>query len=90
MSSQQDTVGELITTLKQQRDELRLKMHLAEMEAREEYDRLSGKIDELADQYEPVSKAVGESADNVFNALKLAAEEMQAGVLRVWKAVQDQ
>ena len=68
-------------------DELKLKMHLAEMEAREEYDRLSGKLDELTVQYDPIKNAVAESAGNVVSALALAAGEMKSGFQRVRKAL---
>ena len=90
MSNLKDDLAEIMGSLKQERDELRLKMHLAEMEAKDEYDRLSGKFDELSDQYDPVRDAVEETADNVFAALKLAAEEMKNGFLRVRKAVKEE
>lgn len=89
MSSQRNELEEIITSLKQERDELKLKMHLAEMGAKDEYERLSGKFDELTDQYEPVRDAVEESAENIFAALKLAAGEMKTGFERVRKAVSD-
>ncbi len=90
MSDQRSAVEALIKALKQERDELKLKMHLASMDAKSEYDRLSAKIDELNGQYEPVSSAVGETADNVFAALKLAGEEMKSGFHRVRKAIREQ
>lgn len=80
---------EVISTLKQQRDEIRLRLHLAEMEAKKEYDRLSGKIDELSTQYEPVRTAAAESADNVVAALKLAADELKKGLSRIKDAIAD-
>lgn len=89
MSEKRSELQEVISYLKQERDELKLKMHLAGMEAKEEYDRLSGKCDELAEQFEPVKDTVEETADNVFSALKLAAEEMKSGFTRLRKAVQD-
>lgn len=81
--SDRDALSEIITSLKQQRDELKLHMHLAGAEAKQEYDRLSAKITELTDQYEPARQAAGETATNVFAALKLAAEEMKAGFERI-------
>ena len=87
MATYRESLQELISDLKQQRDELAVKAHLAGMEAKQEYDRLSDQVDELIRQYEPVKDAVVESSENVFAALKLAAEEMQHGLGRVWKAV---
>jgi chromosome segregation ATPase len=80
---------EAISALKQQRDEIQLRLHLAEMEARQEYDRLSGRIDELSSQYEPVREAAAESAENVIAALRLAADEMKAGLARIRKVLSD-
>lgn len=87
MNSYQESLQKLMSDLKRQRDELALQIHLGEMDAKEEFKRLSGRIDELSRQYEPVKDAVGETSENVFSALKLAAEEVQHGLGRVWKAV---
>ncbi len=86
--SERDNVNELIETLKQQRDELRLHLHLAGQEAKDEYDRLSDRMTELSDQYEPARQAMAETADNIFAALKLAAEEMKHGFERVRKSIE--
>lgn len=87
MSDQRTSLDELIGTLKQERDELKLKMHLASMNAKDEYDRLSGKCDELTEQFEPLSDAVGDTAENVFAALGLVADELKIGFQRVRKAI---
>ncbi len=86
--SNRDALPELISTLKQQRDELQLHMHLAKSEAKQEFERLTDRINELTDQYEPVRKATAETADNVIAALTLAAEEMKAGFERVRKSLE--
>ncbi len=88
MTDDPSTLDLLLSKLRQERDELKLQMHLAEMDAKDEYDRLSGKIDEVTRQYEPVSDAVGETAKNIVSALSLAAEELQAGFHRVRKAIE--
>ena len=67
---------------------MRLKMHLAGAEAKEEYDRLADRIIELSNQYEPVRDAASETAESVFAALKLAAEEMKAGLERVRRTLE--
>ncbi len=90
MSDSKSSLEELISKLKQERDELNLQMHLASMDAKDEYDRLSGKIDELSDQYEPVRDALEETAGNIWSALGLAAGELKAGFDRVRKAIDEQ
>ena len=87
--SDKSAVEGMINTLRQYRDQLALKMHLAKMESKDEFDRLSVKVDELSDQFEPVKDATGEVAGKVMNALALAAGEMQKGFERVRDAVSD-
>ena len=89
MSEEQESLEALMSKLRQERDELKLKMHLAEMEGKEEYERLSGKVDELTEQYAPVKKAVSESAENVVAALSLAAGEMFSGFKKVRDALKE-
>ncbi len=90
MSDQKTLLEELISRLKQERDELKLQMHLANMDAKDEYNRLSDKCDELNNQYEPVKDAVEETTANIFSALGLAADELKVGFDRVRKAISDQ
>ncbi|MCR9293397.1 MAG: hypothetical protein NXI32_11805 [bacterium] len=87
MSEEKSTLDSLVDLLKQERDELRLKMHLAEMDARDEYDRLSGKVDQLSDQFEPVKNALDETGKGIYAALGLLADELKVGFDRVRKAV---
>ena len=89
MSDQKNVLEEVISKLKQERDDLKVQMHLASMDAKDEYDRLSRKCDELTDQYEPVKDAVEDTADNVFSALGLVADELKIGFQRVRKAVSE-
>ncbi|MCA9261412.1 MAG: hypothetical protein KDA61_19485 [Planctomycetales bacterium] len=86
--SDRDRVNDLIEVLQRERDELRVKLHLAGQEAKQEYDRLTDRIGELVRQYEPTRDAVEETAENVWAALKLAAEEMKAGFGRVRKSLE--
>jgi len=87
MSEAKTALATLMGELKRQRDELRLKMHLGGMEARDEYDRLSQKCDQLSDQYEPLTDAVSETSHNTVDALRLLADELKLGFQRVSKAL---
>ena len=89
MSTQRNALEDVISKLKQERDELKVQMHLASMDAKDEYERLSGKCDELTDQYEPVKGAVEDTAKNVFSALGLVADELKIGFQRVRKAISE-
>ena len=87
MSEKRANLESVIEKLQQERDELRVKLHLASMDAKDEYERLSGRVDELRSHYEPLTSAVGETAENVFSALGMAAEELWHGFGRVRKAI---
>lgn len=89
MSEKSSALEGTLNTLRQYRDQMALKMHLAKMESKDEFNRLSGKVDELADQFEPVKDATGEIAGKVFSALALAAGEVKKGFERVRDAVTD-
>ena len=89
MADAKQTLADLVKSLKQERDELKVKMHLAGMDAKNEYDRLSEKYDELNRQLEPIKDAVEESAEGIFAALGLAADELKVGFRRVRDAIRD-
>ena len=89
MSDTKTKLDHVISKLKQDRDELKLQMHLAGMEAKDDYERISEKVDELTRQYEPLKDAVEETADNVFAAFGLVADELKVGYQRVRKSISD-
>ena len=79
--------AELIRGLKHERDELKLQMHLASMEAREEFSNLADKLDALDHQYEPLKEAVESSAEDVLDSLKLVGYEIRDGLKRIRDAL---
>ncbi len=88
MSEEPQRIEELIKSLKQQRDELSVKMHLAGMEMREEWDRLDVKLSKLCSKYEPVKDAFGETSSDVWKTLKQLGSEVGDGFKRIGKALQ--
>ena len=89
MAEAPTALKDTISKLKQERDELKLQMHLASMEAKDEYNRLSDKCDQLSDEYAPLQDAVEETAENVWTALGMVADELKLGFQRVRKAVEE-
>jgi hypothetical protein len=83
MSETKQQLDELISGLKQQRDELSVKIHLGKEEARDEWERLTAKMDDVLREYEPTKEAVENTAGNVWAALKLTAGELKDGFQRV-------
>lgn len=87
MNNEPRRIHELVESLKQQRDELSVKMHLAGMEARDEVERLDEKLSQLCSKYEPVKNAVEETADDVWLAMSDLGREIGDGFARIRKAL---
>ena len=86
MTDDRSQLDALVSSLKKQRDELALQIHLGKAEAQDEWDKLTAKLDELTSDYDPLKDAVSETADNMFSAFKLVAGEVQEGFDRIRKA----
>ena len=89
MSDTRKKLDELVNTVRKERDELKLQIHLASLDAKDEYERLSKKCDRLADEYQPVTEAVEKTADNVVSALGMVADELKFGFQRVRQAISE-
>lgn len=87
MVGEKGHVAELISSLRRQRDELALKIHLGKADLKDEWGRLTEKLDELSRDYEPLRDAVGETAENLVSSLKLVGEEIQNGFHRIRKSL---
>lgn len=85
MADTKKRIDEMLETLKRQRDELALKIHLGKADAKVEWDKLEKKLAELKAQAGPVGGAVGDTAKNVGSALELAGEEIKKGYDRIRK-----
>ncbi len=87
MVGEKGHLAELISSLRRQRDELALKIHLGKADLKDEWERMTDKLDGLTRDYEPLRDAVGETADNVVSSLKLVGEEIQNGFHRIRKSL---
>ena len=87
MTEDRTALEELIKSLQQQRDELALQIHLGKAEAKQEWDKVTAKLDALMKDYEPLKGAVEETADNVYSAMKLVAGEVLDGFERIRKTL---
>ena len=71
--------------LKQQRDELRVKLHLAKADAKDEWARLEKQWEEMRPKLEAARQEAGKTAESVGSALSLAVEELKKGYERLRK-----
>jgi hypothetical protein len=77
-------LDDIFEDLKQKRDELRLQMHLASKEAKDEWDELEEKMDEFSEKAK-----LDETGQGVGKALGQLGHEIKLGYERLWKAVKD-
>jgi uncharacterized coiled-coil DUF342 family protein len=88
MSEEKRTaVADMIGKLKQERDKLRLKIHLGKEDLKDEWDQLEDKLAALNHRFEPLKDAVGETADDVWESLKLVGGEIREGFNRIRKSL---
>lgn len=87
MSDMNEKIEDLIESLKQQRDELRVQMHLAKADAKDEWEALEKKfkhfLAEAEAESKPVREAVEDSAKGVGTAMELAGDELKKGYQRL-------
>lgn len=75
-------LDDLLDDLKRRRDELRLQMHLASKELRDEWDELEDKMDEFRRraQFEETGKGVGSALESLGHELKLGYDRLRKAV----------
>jgi len=78
-------IDSIIESLKQQKDEIRLQIHLASAETRDELSRLEKKLEELTAKADVFRKETGDASANVIEAAKLVADEVKHGFERIRK-----
>ena len=74
---------DILAKLKQERDELALKMHLGRKEAAAEWERLEATWHEIKAANRPQTSDVDEHSVGVGLALELAVEELKKGYDRI-------
>lgn len=84
-------IDELVAELKQKRDELRLKIHLASKEVQDEWDELEEKMDEFSGKAKEFSREAKfrETGEGVGRAVKELGSELKLGYKRIREAMKD-
>jgi hypothetical protein len=78
-------VSNMISDLKQERDELSVQIHLGKQEVKQEWEKLDDKLNKLNHRFDPFKDAVAEAGDDVWDAMKNVGEEIKAGFRRIRK-----
>jgi seryl-tRNA synthetase len=85
MSDAKERIVNAVEQLKRQRDELRVKLHLAKADAKDEWAKLEKQWEELKPRLEAAREEAGKTAESVGAALNLALEELKKGYDRLRK-----
>ena len=83
MSEEGDRTQEILEKLKQQRDELRLKIHLGRAEARDEWDEMEAKWTALKQRLKAAGGEAGEAKSDIGAAARDLAGELKKGYERI-------
>lgn len=73
----------MVDRLRQERDELRLKLHLATAEARDEWDKVEAKWTEVDARLPQVKAELRDGGQNLRAALDLVTEEISSRYERI-------
>ncbi len=77
-------IENMIEALKQRRDELRVQMHLASKEARDEWEELEEKMQDFTEK-----ARLRETSQGLGKALSQVGEELKSGYDRIRQALKD-
>jgi SMC interacting uncharacterized protein involved in chromosome segregation len=83
MADVKQRIDELLSELKQERDELRVKIGLAKLEARDEWREVEDKLRKLESKGKEVGGATAEASKDIGAAAKLLGEEIRKGLKAV-------
>jgi DNA repair ATPase RecN len=83
MENLRDQMTKALEQLKQQRDELQVRLHLGKADAKDEWTRLENQWKEIQPRLEAAREEVGKTAESVGAALSLAIDELKKGYERL-------
>jgi hypothetical protein len=78
-------VTSIVDKLKTERDELKLKMHLATKDARVEFDAAEKKWQQLKAQASDINSSVVETSNELVSDAKIIGEELKETYMRITK-----
>lgn len=85
MSEVKERVGDIVAKLREERDEVKVKIHLAKMEANDEWHELENKFEHLEAKTKELAGASADASKDIGAAVKLLAGEIRDGFKSVAK-----
>lgn len=87
MANWREKFQQVVADLERERDELKLKLHLAKADGRDEWAKLDGKLAELRLRADAAGNEARDALDDVGEAAKKLADEIREGFKRVRKTL---
>ncbi len=82
-----ERLEKVLKELKTERDDLKVQLHLLNMDAKEEWNELENKYENFKAKASIVAEATEDSAGEVVEALKLVGEELHEGYKRIKRSM---
>lgn len=83
MNDIKERIDEMLNTLKQERDELQVKLHLAKLEAGDEWEVIEAKLAKLEAKAKELGGATMDASTDIGAAAKLLGEEIRDGFKKI-------
>jgi hypothetical protein len=87
MTDDKTDLQRLADELRHQRDELKLKLHLAKADAKDEWEVIEKKWEHARGRLAVIGKEAGAASKDVREAARLVLDEIKAGYQRIRKLV---
>jgi hypothetical protein len=85
MLQPRDELHRITEALTRQRDQLRVKLHLARADARDEWGRMEKKWEHLKGRLSAIQETAGEVSEDIGHTLKRLVSEIEEGYERIRK-----
>ena len=85
MSETKGPIDDILEDLRTRREEVELQIGLAKGEAKKHWDILEGRFEELKIKADAAGDVASSTAENVAEALELAAQELREGYAKLKK-----
>lgn len=83
MTTAREELDKVLDQLKEQRDHIRVQLHLARAEVRDEWEVLEKRWEHLRAEMAVVGREAGHAARDVGAAMQLVAQELKQGYDRI-------
>jgi hypothetical protein len=83
MNDIKNSLHNLLSELKKERDELQVRLCLAKMEVGDEWEKLEAKIEKLDARVNEIGRATGEASQEIGVAARLLGAEIREGFKKI-------